>query len=113
MCRRESYRRAGVSTEDRTRRGHQGRGGAVSRAEEKGRVLMIPLMKSAFLREQETKRALAEFIIYAPRLSMDSKCREFEQEFAALQGRKHAVLFNSGGSANLALLQALKKLGRL
>jgi len=74
---------------------------------------MIPLMKSAFLREEETKRALAEFIISAPRLSMDSKCREFEQEFAAFQGRKHAVLFNSGGSANLAMLQALKNLGRL
>jgi len=67
---------------------------------------MIPLMKTAFLREEETKRALADFIISAPRLSMDSKCREFEQEFAAFQGRKHAVLFNSGGSANLAMLQA-------
>jgi len=74
---------------------------------------VIPLMKSAFLREAETKKALAEFIISAPRLSMDAKCREFEQAFAALQGRKDAVLFNSGGSANLAMLQALKNLGRL
>ena len=74
---------------------------------------MIPLMKCAFLHEEETKRALAEFIISAPRLSMDSKCSEFEHEFAALQGRKHAVLFNSGGSANLAMLQTLKNLGRL
>jgi len=74
---------------------------------------MIPLMKSAFLREAETRKALAEFIISAPRLSMDAKCREFEQAFAAVQGRKDAVLFNSGGSANLAMLQALKNLGRL
>ena len=29
------------------------------------------------------------------------------------QGRKDAVLFNSGGSCNLALLQTLKNLGRL
>jgi len=74
---------------------------------------VIPLMKSAFLREAETKKALAEFIISARRLSMDAKCREFERAFAALQGRKDAVLFNSGGSANLAMLQALKNLGRL
>jgi len=74
---------------------------------------MIPLMKSAFLRESETRKALAEFIASATKLSMDTKCREFEQAFAAMQGRKDAVLFNSGGSANLAMLQALKNLGRL
>jgi len=74
---------------------------------------VIPLMKGAFRREAETKKALAEFIISARRLSMDAKCREFERAFAALQGRKDAVLFNSGGSANLAMLQALKNLGRL
>lgn len=75
--------------------------------------MMIPLMKSAFLREGETRRALAEFILAAPRLSMDAKCREFEVAFAAFQGAREAVLFNSGGSANLAMLQALKNLGRL
>jgi len=74
---------------------------------------MIPLMKNAFLNEYETKQALAEFIMKAPRLSMDNKCYEFEKEFAAFQGRKDAVLFNSGGSANLAMLQALKNMGRL
>ncbi len=74
---------------------------------------MIPLMKNAFLNEYETKKALSEFILTTNRLSMDSKCMEFEQKFAQFQGRDHAVLFNSGGSANLALLQALKNLGRL
>jgi len=74
---------------------------------------MIPLMKNAFINEYETKQALADFIVKAPRLSMDAKCFEFEKMFAATQGRNHAVLFNSGGSANLALLQALKNLGRL
>ena len=43
--------------------------------------MMIPLMKTAFLREEETKRALADFIISAPRLSMAAKCREFEHKF--------------------------------
>lgn len=74
---------------------------------------MIPLMKNAFINEFETKQALAEFIIKTPKLSMDEKCAEFEFEFAKKQSREFAVLFNSGGSANLAMLQALKNLGRL
>lgn len=74
---------------------------------------MIPLMKNAFLNEFETKKALSDFIMKADRLSMDVKCGEFEKAFAAKQGRKEAILFNSGGSANLAMLQALKNLGKL
>lgn len=74
---------------------------------------MIPLMKNAFLNEQNTKKALSEFILQAGRLSMDEQCFAFEQEFATYQGCKDAILFNSGGSANLAMLQALKNLGRL
>jgi len=31
---------------------------------------MIPLMKNAFLKEQETKKRLGEFILHADRLSM-------------------------------------------
>ncbi len=74
---------------------------------------MIPLMKNAFLNEFETKKALAEFIVRTPRLSMDTKCIEFEVEFSKFQSRIHSVLFNSGASANLAILQALKNLGKL
>lgn len=74
---------------------------------------MIPLMKNTFHRELETRRLLAEFILETPRLSMDSECFRFEAAFAARQGSTDAVLFNSGGSANLALLQALKNLRRL
>lgn len=74
---------------------------------------MIPLMKNAFLHEEETKKALSEFIVQAKRLSMDEKCKEFEVAFAEKQGVKHAVLFNSGGSANLAILQVAKNLGLL
>lgn len=74
---------------------------------------MIPLMKNAFLNEAETKKALADFILKTSKLSMDVKCAEFEEAFARFQKRRSAVLFNSGGSANLALLQALKNLGKL
>ena len=74
---------------------------------------MIPLMKSAFLHEHETKEALAEFIKRSERLSMDQECLRFERAFAEFQGSADAVLFNSGGSANLAMLQTLKNLGWL
>lgn len=74
---------------------------------------MIPLMKNAFLNEYDTKKALADFILKTDRLSMDVKCAEFERAFSLKQGRKESILFNSGGSANLAMLQALKNLGRL
>ncbi len=74
---------------------------------------MIPLMKNAFLNELETREALSHFIRSANKFSMDSKCSEFEKKFAKYQGRDHAVLVNSGASANLLLLQSLKNLGRL
>jgi CDP-6-deoxy-D-xylo-4-hexulose-3-dehydrase len=75
--------------------------------------MKIPLMRKAFLREEETKKALAAFILTADRLSMDIECKKFENKFAQYQQSKHAVLFNSGGSSNLAMLQALKNLGKL
>lgn len=74
---------------------------------------MIPLMKNTFLSEYETKKALSEFIMKSEKLSMGTTCAEFENAFAKYQGRKEAILYNSGGSANLALLQALKNLGQL
>jgi len=74
---------------------------------------MIPLMKNAFLNEFETKKALAEFILRTDKFSMGEQCAEFEKAFATYQKRSFAILFNSGGSANLALLQALRNLGYL
>lgn len=70
-------------------------------------------MKNAFLNEMATREALADFIRSASKFSMDAKCSEFERAFSTYQGRAHAVLVNSGASANLLLLQALKNLGRL
>lgn len=60
----------------------------------------IPLMRSAFACEDETRKALSDFILRTPRFSMDRECLAFEEEFAAYQGRRRAVLFNSGSSAN-------------
>ena len=72
---------------------------------------MIPLMKNAFFKEYETRKALSDFILQAGKLSMGERCVEFEKAFAKRQGRSQAVLFNSGGSANLALIQGLRNLG--
>jgi len=74
---------------------------------------MIPLMKSTFINETDTKAKLAGFIQQATRLSMSVQCTRFEEEFAAFQGTKEAILFNSGSSANLAVFQALKNIGKL
>jgi len=74
---------------------------------------MIPLMRHTFSHERETRIALAHFVSGESRLSMGEQCERFEVAFAASQCRRHAVLFNSGGSANLALLQSLLNLERL
>ena len=74
---------------------------------------MIPLIKDTFIEEENTKKSLAEFILSSSKLSMGDLCEKFEKKFSEFQDRKHAILFNSGGSANLALLQSLKNLGYL
>ncbi len=67
-------------------------------------------MKSSFYKTEETKDALANFILKADILSMGDQCRKFEQHFAAKQQRKHAVFVSSGSTANLVLIQALLNL---
>jgi CDP-6-deoxy-D-xylo-4-hexulose-3-dehydrase len=74
---------------------------------------MIPLIKNTFLHELETKKALAKFILQAEKLSLGPECSTFEKQFAAYQHTNEAILFNSGGSANLALIQSLKNLALL
>ena len=74
---------------------------------------MIKLMKDTFYKEKETKEALCEFITNANILSLNEKCKEFEEEFSKYQGRKYSVLFNSGSSANLSLIQALLNLKKI
>jgi len=74
---------------------------------------MIPLMKVAFSYEQESRKVLSDFILSNKQLSMGEQCRIFEKQFAKWQGRKYAVLVNSGSSANLVLLQTLKNMGML
>ena len=71
---------------------------------------MIKLMKNTFYNEKITIKKLLEFISHKEILSMSDKCSEFEKNFASYQERKYAVFFNSGSSANLAVIQALLNL---
>lgn len=68
---------------------------------------MIKLVPGLFHNEQQTKQALCEFIMSTDQLSIGPQCLNFEHSFAAWQGRRYCVLFSSGSSANLALVQAL------
>lgn len=74
---------------------------------------MIPLVKSTFYHELETKRKICRFIQKSDKLSFGAECERFEQNFASWQGRKHGIFLNSGSSANLAIIQALLNLGML
>ncbi len=74
---------------------------------------MIKLVKGLFYNEEQTKRELCEFIMNTSQLSIGPAVATFEKEFALYQGRAHAVMFNSGSSANLALIQALLNLGQI
>lgn len=49
----------------------------------------------------------------APRLTMGPKTREFEEKWSEWIGCKYSVFVNSGSSANLLMLYALKVMGNL
>jgi len=73
----------------------------------------IGLVTSTFMDEEDTKRELADFILSAKSLSMGLMVKKFEEDFAAKQQRRYAVCVNSGGSANLLLLQSLMNIGEI
>lgn len=74
---------------------------------------MINLIKSTFYREELTKKKLCNFIKLAKQLSIGKQVSDFEKAFSKWQGRKYSVMFNSGSSANLALIQVLINLGKI
>jgi CDP-6-deoxy-D-xylo-4-hexulose-3-dehydrase len=54
----------------------------------------------------EERRAVGE-ILASGRLTMGANCAEFEREFAAWLGVRHAIFVNSGSSANLIAVFAM------
>lgn len=73
--------------------------------------MTIKLIKSTFLDEKKTKNELCQFIQNTEKLSMGEQCEKFEAEIAKFQGSEYSVSFNSGSSANLALIQSCLNLG--
>lgn len=57
--------------------------------------------------------ALSEWVLTGSRLTKGPETAAFEQEFADRIGSRHAVFVNSGSSANLLMVSALKESGRL
>lgn len=76
-------------------------------------IIMIKLIKSTFHNEEDTKDKLVDFIKSAKQLSFGPECAKFEEGFAKYQGSDNCVFFNSGSSANLALIQALLNIGKI
>ena len=70
----------------------------------------IKLMNNTFINESKTKKNLLKFIRNAKKLSMDKKTFNFEKKFSNIINHKYSTFVNSGSSANLVLIQALKNL---
>ena len=63
-----------------------------------------PLATSSW---DEHEYAAMDRVIASDRYTMGREVAEFEEKFAALVGSKHAVMVNSGSSANLLMIAAL------
>ena len=66
---------------------------------------MYPLASTTW---DEEEISVATQLLISGDLTMGKQVKEFEEQFAAYIGTKYAVMFNSGSSANLAMLAAIK-----
>jgi len=66
-----------------------------------------PLMSDAI--GEEEREALVDFINTTDRFTNGPKVREFEQAWSEWLGVKHSVFVNSGSTANMLLVAALKE----
>ena len=73
--------------------------------------IKYPLAKET-ITEVEIQR-LIEWLKKYPRLTKGELTVEFEQKWAEYIGTKYSVFVNSGSSANLLMVYALKELGKL
>ena len=58
----------------------------------------------------DDKKAMCDFIMNNDYFTNGKKVKEFEREWSKWQGCKHSVFVNSGSSANLVLVSAMKHL---
>ena len=71
----------------------------------------IPLVRDTI--GQDDLDALADWIRTGPRLTKGPQCLDFEARFTDWEGCGHALYVNSGSSANLLAVDALRAAGRL
>jgi CDP-6-deoxy-D-xylo-4-hexulose-3-dehydrase len=71
----------------------------------------VPLARDTI--DHSDLEALAEWVLGGNRLTKGPETLGFEAEFAERIGSRHAVYVNSGSSANLLMVAALKESGRL
>lgn len=69
---------------------------------------MWKLMTDNAISEDE-KQCLSEFVLTTSRFTQDRYVNEFEEAWSKWQGCKYSVFVNSGSSANLILVDALKQ----
>jgi CDP-4-dehydro-6-deoxyglucose reductase, E1 len=67
-----------------------------------------PLMENSI--QEEEIQALLRFLASNQRFTKGEKSKEFEEKWSEWQGCKYSVFVNSGSSANLIMLDALKEL---
>lgn len=67
-------------------------------------MIKIPLNESTFS-DEEIQAAIE--VVKSQRLTMGEECFKFEKQFAQYLGTKHAIMVNSGSSANLLAFFAL------
>lgn len=72
------------------------------------RDLDLPLMRNNITRADLD--AVIQFLQSEPVLTQSSQVREFEREWSEWLGVKHSVFVNSGASANLITMAALKEI---
>jgi len=58
---------------------------------------------------QEDRNAMADFISSSPKLTQGELVKQFEEEWSKWQGCKYSVFVNSGSSANLIAVSAMKE----
>ncbi len=69
---------------------------------------MWKLMTNNAISEEE-KQCLSKFVLTTPRFTKDKYVNEFEDAWSKWQGCKYSVFVNSGSSANLILVDALRR----
>mgnify|MGYP006160155737 CR=1 FL=1 len=71
----------------------------------KTKIIRYPLLSDAFSNKdiQEAKK-----VLYSKRITMSNYTAKFENNFAKYVGAKYALMTNSGSSANLLAVSALR-----